>query len=126
MAHYVLNEELKQLVQQACRQFMTSFQPRPKRPRRKPQGTGGGGGGSVNVSFGYVVDSISAAEGWDSESWGSGDVQVIDYTGAGVGDAVTVYNRYFTSFSQHQPVWLYSDGTYTFVLNVGCGAGPTP
>ena len=59
MANYVLDEELKKLVTQVCRQFMNSFQPRPRRGRRNRRSGGGDNAASNLTTFAIVVQSAA-------------------------------------------------------------------
>lgn len=125
---YTLSENDRDLVGrtiESVRGMGKGHIPLPKRRRGGVDG-GSGGGGTVNIGIGWVASGgISAAEGWASDEWGSGDVQLQNYDGSANGDPVSVKNRYFTPFVENQPVFTYSDGTTTFVLNIGCGAGPS-
>lgn len=56
MPGYVMNEELKRTVQQVCLQFLNSFQPRPKRGRRRRKAGGGAPQTVATTDFGVVVD----------------------------------------------------------------------
>lgn len=62
MGYHVLDDELKKLVQQVCRQFMNSFQPRPKRGRRVRRG-GGAGGVGKNTSIVQATAAIPPGSG---------------------------------------------------------------
>jgi len=67
----LLNDELTQLVQQVCRQFMNSFQPRPKRGRRARRGGGGTVTNEIEMRRYRVIASVPAATGHLAENWGT-------------------------------------------------------
>lgn len=56
---YVLSRELKQLVQDCVRQYMNSFQPRPKSARR-PRPAGGSGDAAIAGSLAVASDGIGS------------------------------------------------------------------
>lgn len=94
--YHVLDTELKNLVQQVCRQFMSSHQPRPLAPRRELPS--GGGGARLDATFAVVTESIGPASGTTDEiTPGTGMVQFYETDDEGVrtpteGDPVEVRN----------------------------------
>lgn len=63
---YVPNRELIELIQRVCKQFMNSFQPRPKRGRRPRRG---GGGAPSTIAAGIVAVATQSIAGTVESTW---------------------------------------------------------
>ncbi len=57
---HILNDEMFRAVQQAVRQHLNSFQPRPKKGRRVRPGGGGSSSGDGGGSWGTITTAATA------------------------------------------------------------------
>lgn len=138
MGYNVLDDDLTKLVQQVCRQFMNSFQPRPKRDWRGRRG--GGASVDTGVYRGVVDTTVSAATGTtqdESLTPGNGFVRLynppqgtpIASTPWTRGDLVVAENWMHATIAIRKPVLLRKvrdtdSGPLYEVIAEGCAVVP--
>ena len=117
---YVLNKELKDLLQREVARLANSFQARPKRGRR-PRRAGRGGGGGSTIRRARALETIGPAT--DNETPITGEFEYCDdATGALTGETTEGQNFAPMTYVEDALLFIDSGKTPPEIINGTCGA----
>lgn len=85
---------------------------------------GGGSGGSTNLFRVKITVDVSPRSDWTLAGAGTGKAVTVNDDGS-FGGEFDVLSHYADTLPADNPAWAMNDGSNTWIVNVGCSAGPS-